>query len=165
MVQMTVHTLVVDSAGQPVLVLRPMAEGPGPAVLLPIWIGPAEAAAILVAVEASPVPARPMSYDLMARLLEASRAAVVRVEISRIEQGTFYATLTLDTPDGIREIDARPSDSIALAVRVRAPIFVADEVLDAAGVRPEDAEEGDRESEMEKFHEFLEGVDPDDFRG
>lgn len=165
MAQMTVHTLVVDSAGQPVLVLRPMAEGSGPTVLLPIWIGPAEAAAILVALEASPVPARPMSYDLMARLLEASRASVVRVEVSRIEQGTFFAVLTLDTPDGLREIDARPSDSIALAVRVGAPIFVADDVLEVAGVRPEEVGDGDQESEMAAFHEFLEGVDPDDFRG
>lgn len=165
MVQMTVHTLVVDSAGQPVLVLRPLTDSPGAGPLLPIWIGPAEAAAILVAVEASPAPARPMSYDLMVRLLEASRASVERVEVSRIEQGTFFATLTLATPDGTRLIDARPSDSIALALRVGAPIFVADEVLEVAGVRPEQVSEGDKEAEMEAFHEFLEGVDPDDFRG
>lgn len=165
MVQVSVHTMAIDTRGQHVLVLKPVDEAPGQGKLLPIWIGVPEATAILVAFEATDAPRRPMSYDLMARLLEASRATIERVEITRIEEGTFYATITLATPDGEHLIDARPSDSVALAVRVGSPIFVADEVLAHAGMVDEEPAESDQESEVAAFQEFLNAVDPEDFRG
>ena len=165
MVQVNVHTMAVDSRGQPVLVLKPIGAAPGEGLLLPIWIGLPEATAILVAFEATSAPPRPMSYDLMARLLDASRSRVEQVEVSKIEEGTFYATITLATPEGTHLIDARPSDSIALAVRVGAPIFVADEVLATAGMDDEEQSDRDEESEVAAFQEFLDRVDPDDFRG
>lgn len=164
MVQVGVHTMAIDSRGQHVLVLKPLGEAPGQGRLLPIWIGLPEATAILVAFEATEAPRRPLSYDLMARLLDSCRATVERVEITRIEEGTFYATITLVTPGGTHLIDARPSDSVALAVRVGAPIFVADEVLATAGMADEEGD-GDQESEVAAFQEFLDQVDPEDFRG
>lgn len=165
MVQVNVQTMAVDSRGQPVLILKPVSDPPGSGLMLPIWIGVPEATAILVAFEATEAPPRPLAYDLMARLLDASRARVERVEITRIEEGTFYATITLQTPDGAHLIDARPSDSVALAVRVGAPIHVADEVLESAGMPDEESPESDQESEVAAFQEFIDRVDPEDFRG
>ncbi len=165
MVQVNVHAVAVDSDGKPVLILKPVNEPPGQGVLLPIWIGPAEATAILVASEASPLPPRPLAYDLMARLLDASHATVEQVEVSRLEDGTFYASITLSTPDGTQLIDARPSDSFALAVRVGAPMFVADEVLAVAGMPDGEPSDRDEETEVAAFQEFLDKVDPEDFRG
>ena len=104
MVQVNVHAVAVDSDGKPVLILKPVNEPPGQGVLLPIWIGPAEATAILVASEASPLPPRPLAYDLMARLLDASHATVEQVEVSRLEDGTFYASITLSTPDTVQSL-------------------------------------------------------------
>ena len=163
MIQVSIASLAVDGRSQPVLILRPMAEGPSPTKLLPIWIGHQEATAIVLAVEGTSPP-RPLVYDLFARLLAAVDAHVERVEVTRIEEGTFYAEITLATPAGPRIIDARPSDSVALAVRVDAPIFVAEAVLEEAGiVEPED--QTDEDSEVAEFAEFLDSVNPEDFRG
>jgi len=89
----------------------------------------------------------------------------VRVEVTRIEEGTFYAEITLSTTSGPRVIDARPSDAIALAVRADAPIFVADEVLDDAGIPAEIEDESIDEPEVDEFKRFLDDVDPEDFQG
>ncbi len=85
--------------------------------------------------------------------------------MTRLEQGTFFAEISLDTPTGRQVLDARPSDSIALAMRTHAPIYVAPDVLAEAGVLQEHQPEQDEESEIEAFSEFLDSVDPDDFRG
>ena len=110
--------------------------------------------------------ARPQSYDLMVRLIETMGAAVVQVAITRIEDGTFYAEITLATAAGEHVIDARPSDSIALASRTDSPIFVAADVLEEAGVKglvvaPDDES---TEDQVAEFGRFLDSVDPDDFR-
>ena len=161
-----VTTLALDSRAQPVVILKPVGEPVGEGRLLPIWIGVQEATAIVIALEATEAPPRPMSYDLMARLLESCGARVESVEVSRIEEGTFYATITLATPAGRVEVDARPSDSIALAVRVGAPLFVAQDVMDAAGIPDESASEpADDEAQVAAFTDFLDRVDPEDFRG
>lgn len=158
--------MAVDSRGQPVILLKPVDEPSGSGRVLPIWIGVPEAQAILVAIEATEAPPRPMAYDLMATLLQRIGARVRRVEVSRIEEGTYYATIELQTATGTESIDARPSDSIAVAVRVGAPIHVADEVLAEAGVPDEDSPaDGEQDSEVAAFSEFLEQVDPEDFRG
>jgi len=165
MVQVLVHTIAVDSNGQPVVILKPVGEEPGQGVLLPIWVGPLEATAILVALDVADAPSRPMPYDLMATLADAAGARVDRVEVTRLEEGTFYAEVTLTTAAGVRVLDARPSDSIALAVRVGAPMFVADDVLATAGLPASALGEGPDESELAAFQEFLDQVDPEDFRG
>lgn len=168
-IQVEVATLALDSQEQPVLVLRPMAGDPRHNRVLPVWIGVQEATAIMLATEGA-TAARPMSYDLMCRLLDALGASVRRVAVTALRQGTFYAEITLDTPAGTRVIDARPSDSIALAVRTHAPIFVAEDVMDEAGLPEEspDAAEAEPEAaepEIAEFSHFLDTVDPDDFRG
>ena len=104
--------------------------------MLPVWIGGQEATSILIAVEGQQAP-RPLSHDLITTLFAAVGARVERVDVTRIEEGTFYAELTLTTPSGPQVLDSRPSDAIALALRADAPIWVADEVIDEAGIPAE----------------------------
>ena len=87
--------------------------------------------------------------------------------MTRIEDGTFYAELTIRTPSGRQVLDSRPSDAIALAVRADAPIWVADEVLDEAGIPAEMVDFGDEseQARLDEFKKFLEDVDPEDFQG
>ncbi len=164
MIQVEFNSLAVDTRGLPVVLLRPKDPQDDPVNVLPIWIGMQEASAIVVAAQGA-VTARPMAYDLMVRLLDALQGSVVQVAVTRLEEGTFYAEITLDTPFGRHVIDARPSDSVALALRVEAPIFVAEAVLREAGIPAELITEQDEESQIEEFNEFLDSVDPDDFRG
>lgn len=165
MMQVVLAGLVVDSNGRPVVLLRPQEAGPRVNRVLPIWIGPQEATAIALVLQEEVAP-RPMSYDLMHRILEALDATVRQVVITRIEEGTFYAEITLVDDSGTRVLDARPSDSIALALRVDAPIFVAEEVFDAASILEETQDEArQQEQEVEQFHQFLDTVNPEDFRG
>ena len=86
---------------------------------------------------------------------------VDRVEIDRLEEGTFFASIVLTDGFAERIIDARPSDSIAIAVRTGSPMFVAEDVMDEAGLSPE--ESVDEDEEVERFREFLNSVDPEDF--
>ena len=131
--QVRVAGVALDPAGQHVILLKPMDEIAGSGFVLPIWIGEQEATSILVAIEGAAVP-RPLAHDLMRGLLEALDAVVTRVEVTRIDGGTFYAAITVTTAFGDRVVDSRPSDAIALASRVGAPIWVADAVMTEAGV-------------------------------
>jgi bifunctional DNase/RNase len=125
---------------------------------LPIWIGAAEAAAIAFALQGVVTP-RPMTHDLMKNLLDQVGAQVQRIEITELREGTYYANINMRMNGNAYEISARPSDAIALAVRVEAPIFADEEVLtDASILIP-----SDEEDEVEKFREFLESVNPEDF--
>ena len=165
MVQVRVVGLAVDSRSQPVILLKPLFEEPGTGTLLPIWIGAQEATSIFIAVEGAEAP-RPLAHDLMKSLLDTVGAEVERVEVTKIEGGTFYAEITLQTRDGRRILDARPSDSIALAARVDAPIWVADDVLEEAGIVDEtEASHEDEDAKLAEFKRFLEEVDPEDFQG
>lgn len=164
MIQVRVLGIALDPAGQHIVLLKPLGEGPGEGRVLPIWIGAQEATSILIAVEGEHAP-RPLSHDLITTLFGAVGAKVVRVEVTRIEEGTFYAELTLTTPTGPQVLDARPSDAVALAVRADAPIFVADEVLDDAGIPAEMADLRDEEERVDEFKQFLDEVDPEDFQG
>lgn len=130
------------SKGAYALVLREI-EGPR---RLPIVIGPAEAQAIVTELEGHHPP-RPMTHDLIKSVIEALGSQLREIIITSLHEGTFYATLILDY--GGQEIDARPSDAIALAVRFGAPIYVSEEVLRAAGFSTEDAAEGESFSESE----------------
>jgi len=149
--QVRIASLALDPRNnQPVVLLKPMEEEAGEGRLLPIWIGHPEATAILLALEGVETP-RPMTHDLMLSLATTLEAIVERVEITRVDEGTFYAGIVLRSEDVTRIVDARPSDSIALAIRAGAPIFVSDEVLDAAGIADETTGEVDEEAELAAF--------------
>lgn len=168
MVRVRVLGVALDPAQEHVILLKPVAR-PWDRIL-PVWIGAQEATAILVAVQGAASP-RPLAHELMLSIVDELSARVERVEVTRIDEGTFYAAVTLDTPLGARVVDARPSDAIALASRADAPIFVADEVLAAAGIPdtvsedPEETVAQDEESRIAEFRSFLDGVEPEDFDG
>jgi len=144
---------------------------------LPIWIGPAEADAIAVRLQDVSV-ARPLTHDLLRNLIEQLGGRVVYILVNDLSNDTFFARIVLDVNGETLEIDSRPSDAIALAVRVDAPIFAAEDVLDRAGVvldeegQPGSASSASIESrpvdpaELERlgaFKDFIEGLDLDDF--
>lgn len=169
MVQARVAGVALDESGQHVLLLAPLDQEPGGERMLPIWIGALEATSILVAVEGA-TPPRPLAHDLMRALLDGAGATVERIEITRIDDGTYYAEITLVTELGIRTVDARPSDAVALASRVGATIWIADTVMDEAGVpdltvESDGLDPDDAEASVDEFKRFLNDVDPDDFRG
>ncbi len=122
---------------------------------LPIWIGPMEATAIAYAQQGL-VPVRPLTHDLMRDILEALDVQLRTVNITALRNGTFYADLIFSNG---KEVSARPSDSIALALRTGATIFAADEILEEAGIAIPD----EQEDEVEKFREFLDTITPEDF--
>lgn len=163
MIKVRIGGLSLDPVSeQPVLLLVPEdgPDSPGePHVALPIWIGTAEAGAILLAVQGIVAP-RPMTHDLLANTIKELGYRVGRVVINRLDSGTFYAEIVLHGPSGEIAIDARPSDSVALAVRVQCPIFVADEVFSDAAV---EITAVDEEEEVQRFRDFLDHVDPSDF--
>jgi len=163
MVQVRVAGVALDASGQHVLLLKPVDQIPGDGMVLPIWIGQLEATSILVAVENADVP-RPLAHDLMGLMLTALDASATRVEVTRIEDGTFFAEITLSTALGDRIVDARPSDAVALASRVGAPMWVADAVLAEAGV-PDVLTATDAAESLDEFKRFLDDVEPEDFEG
>jgi len=128
---------------------------------LPIWIGAAEAAAIALALQGVVTP-RPMTHDLMKNILEEMAVEVSRIVITELREGTFYAQIDMRRNGSAFEISSRPSDAIALAVRLEAPIFASEDVLSEAAIL---IPAGDEEEEVEKFREFLENVNPEDFEG
>jgi hypothetical protein len=144
---------------------------------LPIWIGPAEADAIAVRLQDVSV-ARPLTHDLLRNLIEELGGKVAYIVVNDLSNDTFYARIVLDVNGATVEIDSRPSDAIALAVRTDVPIYVEDSVLDRAGVVLEEevqhAEVGSAAertkpvdpAELERlgaFKDFIEGLDLDDF--
>jgi uncharacterized protein len=136
---------------QPIVLLKEMqAER-----YLPIWIGPMEATAIAYAQQGL-VPVRPLTHDLMRDILEALDVQLKTVNITALRTGTFFADLIFSNG---KEVSARPSDSIALALRTGATIFAADEILEEAGIAIPD----EQEDEVEKFREFLDTITPEDF--
>jgi len=166
MVQVRVLGVALDAARQHIVLLKPLLEEPGEGRVLPIWVGAQEATSILIAVQGEQAP-RPLSHDLITTLFGTLGARIDRVDVTRIDDGTFYAELSLTTPTGSQVLDSRPSDAIALAVRVHAPIWVADEVLDEAGIPAEmvDFDQDDEEEKLDEFKRFLDDVDPEDFQG
>ena len=127
---------------------------------LPIWIGAVEATAIAFALQGIETP-RPMTHDLLRDILSETDVSVDRILISELVDSTFYATIRMGHDGKAVDVSSRPSDAIALAVRINAPIYAAEEVLDQAGIELKDEEE----SEVEKFREFLDQVSPADFAG
>jgi bifunctional DNase/RNase len=128
---------------------------------LPIWIGQPEAAAILMKLQGASTP-RPMTHDLFAEVLEQLEAQVVRITVTELKDNTFYASITVQQNGSEIEIDSRPSDAIALAVRAEAPIFAAERVIEESAIEFE-GEEVNEEEIVSDFRKFLEDVTPDEF--
>ncbi len=143
----------------PIALLR---ELDGNGRLLPIFIGGPEATAIAFAVEEVVTP-RPMTHDLLQKVLEDLGASLERIEITELRDGTFFAELVLHAADGVHRVSSRPSDAIALALRTGSPIYAADEVLDEAGYVEAEPEEEEEEEVVEQFKEFIDSVNPEDF--
>lgn len=165
MVKVRVLGIARDSEGQHIVLLKPVSEAQGAGLILPIWIGEQEATSTLFALGGD-TPPRPLTHDLMKTLVDAVGGHVERVDITSIEAGTFFAEITLLAASDPIILDARPSDSIALALRSGAPLFVADAVLDEVGIPALMVETvSDEEEELDEFKRFLEDVDPEDFQG
>lgn len=138
---------------------------------LPIWIGPFEADAITIELQDVKV-ARPVTHDLLKNIISEMGGRVSHVLIKALQDSVFHASLFIDVDGELNEIDCRSSDAIALAVRVKVPIFVNTEVMDEAGILPEadiqegmdeDEEEAEVDSEtMDVFSDFLDTLDFDD---
>lgn len=128
---------------------------------LPIWIGHPEAAAILMKLQKADLP-RPMTHDLLASVIERLSATVSSVVVTELRDNTFYAVIRLDASGEELEMDSRPSDAIALAVRAEAPIYVSAELLNANGIEFEQEVENVEEI-VKEFREFLDEVSPQDF--
>ena len=125
---------------------------------LPIWVGAVEATAIAFALQGIQTP-RPMTHDLLRDILDETDVTVERVLINELVDQTFFALIRLNSAGDAKEVSSRPSDAIALAVRVNVPIFADEDVLEQAGIELRDEEE----SEVERFREFLDHVSPEDF--
>lgn len=124
---------------------------------IPLVIGLAEAQAIAIAMEKMQ-PFRPQTHDLMATIIRQLQASVSRVVLNRIEQAVFYASVWLKTPSGELEIDARPSDAIALAVRMGCPVFATSEVIEQSAYYPDDKTREKKGSYAEYTLEELEDL-------
>ncbi len=161
MQEMHIYGVSFDLVGKQPIVLLKTAEGNK---FLPIWIGHPEAAAILMKLQ-SQAPPRPMTHDLLSDMLEQLGASIVRITVTELRENTFYAQITLQQDGGEIEIDSRPSDAIALAIRTEAPIFAADRVIEESAIEFEGEEiDQDRlDEEVAKFRNFLDEVTPEDF--
>ncbi|MFC1917361.1 bifunctional nuclease family protein [Chloroflexota bacterium] len=179
MIEMTIDSIRVSLMNyQRVVILREKeAER-----YLPIWIGPAEADAIAVKLQGAKVP-RPLTHDLMCSVLESLAATVDYILVNDLKSDTFYAKIILNVGEEQMEIDSRPSDALALAVRTDAPVYAEEAVLEKAGImmdsetgKPiiEEKEEGSKKegkqinedeirTKMSAFYDFINTLDLDDF--
>jgi uncharacterized protein len=158
---MHIYGVSFDLVGKQPIVLLKTAEGNK---FLPIWIGHPEAAAILMKLQ-SQAPPRPMTHDLMSELLEQLEAQVVRITVTELRENTFYAQITVQQDGREIEVDSRPSDAIALAIRAEAPIFAAERVIEESAIEfeGEDVDQDQLDAEVAKFRNFLDEVTPEDF--
>jgi uncharacterized protein len=161
MQEMLIYGVSFDLVGKQPIVLLKTADGNK---FLPIWIGHPEAAAILMKLQ-SQAPPRPMTHDLLSDMLEQLGAQIIRITVTELRENTFYAQITLQQDGGEIEIDSRPSDAIALAIRAEAPIFAADRVIEESAIEFEgdDVDQDVLEAEVAKFRNFLDEVTPEDF--
>jgi bifunctional DNase/RNase len=132
---------------------------------LPIWIGPFEADAITIQLQGVQV-ARPLTHDLLKSLIHTLNVKVSHITVNDLRNNTFFAEIVLDVKGEELQIDSRPSDAIALAVRVGAPIFVAEHVMEQAAITPEEdlteAVSTEEESGLDAFRDFVDTLDLDD---
>ena len=161
MQEMVIYGVSFDMVGkQPIVLLKTVDSNK----FLPIWIGHPEAAAILMKLQGASTP-RPMTHDLVTDMLSQLDAHVVRICVTELRENTFYASITLQQDGSEIEVDSRPSDAIALAVRAEAPIFAADRVIEESAIEfeGEDVDQDVLDAEVAKFRNFLDEVTPEDF--
>ena len=142
----------------PVVILREMS---GQRRLLPIFIGTPEAQAIALSMQNIETP-RPMTHDLLKNVLDELGAQVERIVVTELREGTFFAEIVVSSQGEVRSVSSRPSDAIALAVRLGSPIFAEEDVLDEAG-RVEQTDDENAEEMVEQFKDFIDSVNPEDF--
>lgn len=159
MLEMVIYGVSFDMVGkQPIVLLKTLAGNR----FLPIWIGHPEAAAILMRLQDARPP-RPATHDLMCTALEELGAEVTQVAITDLRDNTFFAQVTVSNGIDEHELDSRPSDALALAVRAEAPIFAAEQIVMDSGIEFEQDAIGDTDEMVSKFRSFLDDVTPDDF--
>ena len=156
--EMVIYGVSFDLVGKQPIVLLKTTEGNK---FLPIWIGHPEAAAILMKLQGATTP-RPMTHDLVADILAQLDAHVVRITVTELRESTFYAQITVQQDGSEVEIDSRPSDAIALAIRSDAPIYAAESVIEESAIEFE-GEEVNEEEIVSEFKRFLDHVSPDEF--
>lgn len=157
MLEMKVMGIAIDTnTGSPIVVLNDKDNRKA----LPIWIGSAEASSIIRVIENIKV-ARPMTHDLIPDIIEKTGFKVDRIEINNVNEETYFASIFLTNDEGKEvEIDARPSDAIAISIRVNAPIFVTANVLADGAISCDAAKD---EEELQEFRNFIQSIKPSDF--
>jgi uncharacterized protein len=156
--EMTLYGVSFEPIGkQPIVLLKTVDEDR----FLPIWIGQAEAAAILMRLQGA-TPQRPMTHDLLSDVVSELKGEVVRVTVTELRENTYFARITIVQDGNELEIDSRPSDAIALAVRAEAPIFAADRVIEESAIEFE-GEDVNEEEIVDEFKRFLDRVSAEDF--
>ena len=157
MIEMKVMGIALDTrTGSPIVVLHDKENRRA----LPIWIGSAEASSIIRKIENLSVT-RPMTHDLIISIIEKTGYKLSKVEINDVEKETYYATIFLEDSEGKEiEIDSRPSDAIAVAIRIDAPIFVTANALSNGSVSTDSAKDAE---EAEEFKNFVQSIQPSDF--
>jgi uncharacterized protein len=157
MIEMKVMGIALDTrTGSPIVVLHDLDNRKA----LPIWIGSAEASAIIRKIENMKV-SRPMTHDLVVDMIEKMGFTLDKVEINDVEEETYYATLFLSNNEGKEvEVDSRPSDAIAIAIRINAPIFIGPNVLSNGSVSTNSEKD---EEEAQEFRSFIQSIKPSDF--
>jgi uncharacterized protein len=167
MVEIRVQSLGLDQVSKTPVVILQEVDGER---MLPIWIGPGEASAIAMELAGMKF-SRPLTHDLAASLIRGLGGALQRVLITRVQENTYFAELVIQRDGEIFSIDARPSDSIAIALRLQARLFTNDELLSATSIQIEPAEEseltipdeeGQAEMSAEKLQEYLKKLNPED---
>jgi uncharacterized protein len=156
--EMVIYGVSFDMVGKQPIVLLKTVEGNK---FLPIWIGHPEAASILMKLQGAGTP-RPMTHDLLCDILGELDVKCTQVSVTELRENTFFASITLSVAGRELEIDSRPSDAIALAVRFGAPIYAAEEVIAESAIEFEHNVD-ESEDVVEKFKEFLDHVSPEDF--
>jgi len=157
-VKVEIFGLALDENNKsPILILK----GEDQARVLPIWIGAVEAMAISVALNEIPFP-RPMTHDLLLNTILNMGGKVESIVVNSIEEGTFFAEIVVERDGGIVRIDSRPSDSIALAVRAKCPMFVEESVMESSGVPLKDGESVLLTEDSEKWMDELNRLSEDD---
>jgi uncharacterized protein len=155
--EMKIYGVSFDMVGKQPIVLLKTADGKR---FLPIWIGASEASAIMSRLQGTEAP-RPMTHDLLQSVVDELGGTIVRIAVTELRDNTFYAQIVLRANGDEHEIDSRPSDAIALAVRADAPIFAAEDVIEESAV---EAERPPSEQQVvEDFRRFLDELSPDDF--
>ncbi len=159
MQEMVIYGVSFDLVGKQPIVLLKTADGNK---FLPIWIGHPEAAAILMKLQGASTP-RPMTHDLLTEILGQLDAQVTRITVTELRENTFYAQVTVQMDGQEIEVDSRPSDAIALAIRADAPIFAADQVIEESAIEFEGEGVEASEEMIDEFKKFLDSVSPDEF--